>query len=444
MILSGNTTGATRSTRLSTRVAASVVQDENKLSTKAVADKKAGVVKQRSVLGDISNKLITKAVSTKAEKPAVAPAATRRVPIFAKSTTGSSTALPALVPVPSAKPPIQPTHKPSILRSDSSIVVEQTFERLAPAKHAEDPFTSAYTQDESDEDQPENMLIDMGCEPIEDIDANDRNDPTCCTEYVNEIFEYCHARELMDRVRPDYMSDQVDITERMRAILVDWMVEVHVKFKLLTETMFLSVNLVDRFLAIKPITRTKLQLVGITAMLLASKYEEIYSPELRDFIHIADKAYTREEILRMERLMLTTLDFNLSASTPLHFLRRYSKASKSDSRTHTLSKYLSELTLTEYNMLKYLPSHIAAASVYIARCMTGRHPWSATLEHYAGLREEEFHDCARDLNNVLKKALLTGAKLESAEKTSGLIFAVYKKYSSDRLLAVARLPAVEI
>jgi hypothetical protein len=119
------------------------------------------------------------------------------------------------------------------------------------------------------------------------------------------------------------MSEQVDITERMRAILVDWMVEVHVKFKLLTETIFLSVNLVDRFLAVKPITRTKLQLVGITAMLLASKYEEIYSPELRDFIHIADKAYTREEILRMERLMLTTLDFNLSCSTPLHFLRRY-------------------------------------------------------------------------------------------------------------------------
>lgn len=253
------------------------------------------------------------------------------------------------------------------------------------------------------------------------------------------------------------MSDQVDITERMRAILVDWMVEVHVKFKLLTETMFLSVNLVDRFLSVKPITRTKLQLVGITAMLLASKYEEIYSPELRDFIHIADKAYTREEILRMERLMLTTLDFNLSASTPLHFLRRFSKASKSDSRTHTLSKYLSELTLTEYNMLKYLPSQIAASSVYIARLMTGRSAWvcvlplpaflsrfpslftasccfpssallpgyvnlilvsqSATLEHYAQQREDDFIDCARDLNSVLKKALATGTVLHYFENS---------------------------
>jgi hypothetical protein len=117
---------------------------------------------------------------------AVAPAATRRVPIFAKPTT-----VPSVVAVPAAKP--QPTQKPSILRSESSIIVEQTFERLAPAKLVEDPFTSAYTQEESDEDQPECMDMD---EPIEDIDANDRNDPTCCTEYVNEIFEYCHNREV--------------------------------------------------------------------------------------------------------------------------------------------------------------------------------------------------------------------------------------------------------
>ena len=72
------------------------------------------------------------------------------------------------------------------------------------------------------------------------------------------------------------------------------------------------------------------------------------------------------------------------------------------------------------------------------------HSQSPTLEHYAGLREEDFIDCARDLNTVLKKALATGAKIENSEKTSGLIFAVYKKYSSDRLLSVAKLPAVEI
>jgi hypothetical protein len=86
----------------------------------------------------------------------------------------------------------------------------------------------------------------------------------------------------------------------MRAILIDWLIEVHLKFKLLPETLFLTVNLIDRFLEKAVIQRTKLQLVGVTSMLIASKYEEIYAPEVRDFVYITDKAYSKEEILKME------------------------------------------------------------------------------------------------------------------------------------------------
>lgn len=84
----------------------------------------------------------------------------------------------------------------------------------------------------------------------------------------------------------------------MRAILVDWLIEVHYKFKLLPETLFLTVNLIDRFLEREAIHRTKLQLVGVTSMLIASKYEEIYAPEVKDFVYITDRAYQKEEILR--------------------------------------------------------------------------------------------------------------------------------------------------
>lgn len=417
----------TRPTRGLTKIpsSTSLIQDENKLVSGKVADKK--VAKPRSALGDISN-ITSKIGLTKAktEKATVAPAVAAavaprgRVPIFPK---------PADKPVPVQAKPVLAA-KP-VVRTDSF-----TFETIPKPQ---DLFHQPIDVLLSDDDTPMDLT-----EPIEDIDVNDRDDPTCCTEYVSDIFEYCRQREVIDKVRPDYMSDQLDITERMRGILIDWMVEVHVKFKLLTETMFLSVNLVDRFLSIKPVTRTKLQLVGITAMLLASKYEEIYSPEVRDFIHISDGAYEREEVLKMERILLTTMDFNLSATTPLHFLRRFSKASKSDSRTHTLSKYLSELVLTEYNMMKYLPSQIAASAVYIARCMTGRSAWSATLEHYTTMGVEDFIDCARDMNAILKNALLLGSKLEGAERAPKGYFAVYKKYSSERLLSVAKLPSVDI
>ena len=77
----------------------------------------------------------------------------------------------------------------------------------------------------------------------------------------------------------------------MRAILIDWLIEVHLKFKLLPETLFLTINMIDRYLEKQIIPRTKLQLVGVTAMLLASKYEEIYAPEVKDFVYITDKAY---------------------------------------------------------------------------------------------------------------------------------------------------------
>ena len=99
---------------------------------------------------------------------------------------------------------------------------------------------------------------------------------------MNSIYSYYYRVEGATSVGPAYMANQADINDKMRAILVDWLVEVHLKFKLMPETLFLTVNLIDRYLAVVPVTRRNLQLVGVTAMLLASKYEEIWAPEVRD------------------------------------------------------------------------------------------------------------------------------------------------------------------
>ena len=108
---------------------------------------------------------------------------------------------------------------------------------------------------------------------------------------------------------PGYMKRQPDVNEKMRAILVDWLVEVHLKFKLVPETLYLTVNLIDRYLAQVTVMREKLQLIGVTAMLIASKYEEIYAPEVQDFVYITDRAYSKSEILECEFSMLSALDF---------------------------------------------------------------------------------------------------------------------------------------
>lgn len=76
------------------------------------------------------------------------------------------------------------------------------------------------------------------------------------------------------------MDSQLDINSKMRAILVDWLIEVHKKFELMPESLYLTVNIVDRFLSLKTVSRRELQLVGISSMLIACKYEEIWAPEV--------------------------------------------------------------------------------------------------------------------------------------------------------------------
>lgn len=128
---------------------------------------------------------------------------------------------------------------------------------------------------------------------------------------------------------PNYISFQTEVTWAMRSVLVDWLVEINMKLKLLPETLFLAVYLTDRFLSIRTVSVTKLQLVGITATLIASKYEEILSPSISNFVYLSDNTFDDQEILKAEVYMLNSLQFNLSYPNPYMFLRRISKVSKS-------------------------------------------------------------------------------------------------------------------
>jgi len=229
------------------------------------------------------------------------------------------------------------------------------------------------------------------------------------------------------------MAHQSDINEKMRAILIDWLVEVHLKFKLMPETMFLTVNLIDRFLERKLVVRQKLQLVGVTAMLLASKYEEIYAPEVRDFVYITDRAYNREQILAMESAMLSTLQFNLTCPTQLHFINRYIKASRvadDHGKLKYLVRYYVERTLQEFSMLKYLPSMVAASAVNMAMRSLAVGAWDATMTHSTGYSEEELMNCVRDMEGILQYA-----------STSNLQ-AVRKKYAVARYREVSSVSLV--
>ncbi|KAF2018834.1 A/B/D/E cyclin [Aaosphaeria arxii CBS 175.79] len=222
-----------------------------------------------------------------------------------------------------------------------------------------------------------------------DLDKEDYDDPLMVSEYVVEIFDYLKELEIATMANPNYMDDQSELEWKMRGILVDWLLEVHTRFRLLPETLFLAVNIIDRFLSTKIVQLDRLQLVGVTAMFIASKYEEVLSPHVQNFRHVADDGFTEEEILSAERFVLAALNYDLSYPNPMNFLRRISKADNYDIQTRTLGKYLLEIGCLDHRFLAHPPSEVAAAAMYLARLVLERGEWDSTLVHYSGYTEEE-------------------------------------------------------
>lgn len=152
----------------------------------------------------------------------------------------------------------------------------------------------------------------------------------------------------------------------MRGILVDWLVEVHLKFKLSPGTLYLCIHILDLFCSKNSIERTKLQLVGVTSLLIACKYEEIYPPEVRECVYITDNAYTSEALLAMEQRILAFLEFKISFPTTYHFLARFLKIAGGGRNCSNRAHYFAERALQEHDVLHYKPSLIAASAVYLA------------------------------------------------------------------------------
>ncbi|CAH9076842.1 unnamed protein product [Cuscuta europaea] len=276
-----------------------------------------------------------------------------------------------------------------------------------------------------------NDLASLG---ITDIDTN-HMDPQMCTLYAADIYANLHANELDRRPSVDYMEKlQRDITEGMRGILIDWLVEVSEEYKLVPDTLYLTVNLIDRFLSENYIEKRKLQLLGVTCMLIASKYEEICAPRVEEFCCITDNTYSREEVLKMESHVLNLLDFQLSTPTTKKFLRRFVQAAQTSYQVPSvelefMANYLAELTLVDYSFLKILPSLIAASAVFLARWTLDQseHPWNPTLEHYTRYKALE-----------LKTTVSALQDLQLNTKGSSLN-AIHEKYKLPQFKCVATL-----
>eukprot|EP01105_Mastigella_eilhardi_P020960 TRINITY_DN5034_c0_g2_i1.p1 TRINITY_DN5034_c0_g2~~TRINITY_DN5034_c0_g2_i1.p1 ORF type:complete len:440 (+),score=122.91 TRINITY_DN5034_c0_g2_i1:161-1480(+) len=318
----------------------------------------------------------------------------------------------------------------AVLPAHSHVVAPVT-EPLAPivaepklsVRGSIEPMAVDDMAEERSESTFEELYADL---PHEDIDEGDEEDPIFCSEYVKEIFSYLREKEMTERIDCTYMTRQRDINAKMRGILVDWMAAVHLTFKLLNETLFLSVLIVDKYLSRFEVQRQQLQLLGATAMLIASKVEEVSPVAVADLEYICDKACPAKEILVFEPKVLVGISWQLNTPSPLCFLRRFSKAARADSAMHTTSKYLIELSLLDHRLLEHLPSLVAAAAVYLTRRMYEVRPfWDGTLQYYTQYTEDDVQPCARQLQAMF------GAQGASQ------LGCLFQKYSSSRFYKVA-------
>jgi cyclin A len=267
-----------------------------------------------------------------------------------------------------------------------------------------------------------------------DIDAPLRSDMRMCTDYVNDVYTNAQIKQLKHSPNPQYMElHQKEITVTMRGILVDWLVEVAVEYQQSQETLFLSIGYIDAYLSKARCVRSKLQLVGITCMHIASKYQEIYPPSMNDFCYITDNTYDREDLISMERRVLSVLDFELSVPTTWMFLMRFLRVGEADRSTEYMGMYLAELSLLEYNLLQHLPSQVAASAVLLALYNNHKPHWSTTLEHYTGYTPRALKQCVITLHKALREA-----------RPSTTLPAIGEKYSKEQTGSVSSLAVREL
>jgi hypothetical protein len=357
-------------------------------------------------------------------EPSAAPVTRPLMPARRTLSTRSSTALRSLPtnanikPAPTAlKSNLAPI--PDIVKADAEPEVSEAVVVLDDANVTDDCTDRSASQ--------------FSAAMISDIDALDHEDPLLVAEYANNIYAYLrHLEERVD-LRADFLAGAQNITPKMRSILVDWLVQVHVRFHLLPETLYQTVSTIDRFMQTCPsLPKEQLQLIGVSAMFIASKYEEIYAPDIADFVYITDNAYTQQQILQTEMRILHALNFDLSYPLALSFLRRFSKADEASIELHSMAKYLLELQLVEHQFSHVRPSMQAAVALRMAQALMfgySCNQWTPTLVWYSKYT---------DTNMAPHMRLLVKLLTKTHHSKDGKLKAVRGKYETSKFARVSQ------
>ncbi|KAJ3887704.1 cyclin-like protein [Lentinula edodes] len=275
-----------------------------------------------------------------------------------------------------------------------------------------------------DEDRIATELADVhededGAGLWDDLDADDAEDPFMAPEYVHEIMEYMKELEIRTAPTPDYMDYHSELDWEKRFILIEWILSIHSRYNFLAESFFLFVNVMDRFLSLRPtVALSKLQLVGVSCFCAAVKFEEGVAPSTEELVLLTGEIYSADEICKAERYVLKTIDWDLSFPGPMSWLRRGSKADDLDPVARTFAKYLLELACFAPELVATPSSLVAATSLWLARLTLGREEWVEVL--YKKYASRKFMKCSVYVRKWALARFEAGAEVDLIAELPGI------------------------
>ncbi|WUR02495.1 G2/mitotic-specific cyclin-B [Vairimorpha necatrix] len=200
-----------------------------------------------------------------------------------------------------------------------------------------------------------------------------------------------------------YKNNEISFTSRSK--MIDWIIYVHNRLNLAQDTLFLTVFIIDKFLIKKDIPKNKLYLVGISALMIACKFEEVICPTLNNLVVLSDNKITEDDIKKAEKFMLHILDYDILFSNPLNFLRRCSKANNYEKKSRTVAKYILELSVLYEDLLIYKNSIKAASAMYLARKITQQDTCKNLFTLYSGHSKEELRECFNKMIQMIAEPI---------------------------------------
>jgi len=302
---------------------------------------------------------------------------------------------------------------------------KQTVVYEEPVKETKDEYVHKWVKEPVLAD-PFNITLTARRKALREKAAqlDDENDPNEVPNYAFVAFEYFRAREAAQPIQP-YLDNQKEINEKMRQVLVDWLVEMQESFQLAHETLYLAVVMTDLYMSKRDVRRDEMQLIGATAILLSSKFYERYPPYLDDLVFVCDEAYSREQFLETEMKLITALNFDINLPVSYLFLRRYAKAMKFTMPQLTLARYVLELSLMEYQFVS-VPASKMASAAFLWSLLHFNLDWNDSLVFHTSYERSELINLVVQLNNLVAKA--PRRKLKT----------IYDKYSHENFFEVAK------